>query len=198
MYAGDSSDDMPVNDAEQVNGMSSSTSNSWVTGNCIVDTNPTTITSGTLYPYVKNAAVYKCPADLGFVQGTSIPKLRSFSLSCYMNGPAEANAIWGVVPLNKTAQIQISSQTLTFIDEDDLTIDDGHFLYSPTINDWLNLPTWRHQNGDVLAFADGHVEYWKWRSAHPASTYFDGGGNLTDPVALQDLNRLQGTAPATN
>lgn len=66
------------------------------------------------------------------------------------------------------------------------------------VNDWLNLPAWRHQNGRVLTFADGHVEYWKWRGTHPDSTYFDGGGNLTDPVALQDLNRLQGTAPATN
>jgi prepilin-type N-terminal cleavage/methylation domain-containing protein/prepilin-type processing-associated H-X9-DG protein len=198
MYAGESSDNMVVNDVDLSGSVSRSTSNSWVAGNCVVDTDPATITGGTLYPYVKNAAVYKCPADLGLIQSTTIPTYRSFSLSCYMNGPMAANATWGVQSLSKTSQIRNSSQTLTFIDEDNLTIDDGHFLYSPTINNWLNVPAWRHQNGNVLTFADGHVEYWKWRSARPTTTYFDGSGNLTDPAALQDLTRLQQTTSPIN
>ena len=28
--------------------------------------------------------------------------------------------------------------------------------------------------------------------------YFDGGGGLTDPAAIEDLNRLQQTAPGSN
>jgi prepilin-type processing-associated H-X9-DG protein len=39
-------------------------------------------------------------------------------------------------------------------------------------NLWLNVPAWRHQNGDTLAFADGHVEYWKWRGALPVRAQF--------------------------
>jgi prepilin-type N-terminal cleavage/methylation domain-containing protein len=199
MYAGDANDQMVLNDVDLTNpSVPRSSTNSWVTGNCTVDIAPATITSGTLYPYVKNLKVYRCPTDRGVILSTSTPTLRSYSLSCYMNGPVAANATWGVQPLSKISQIRNPTRTLTFIDEDDLTLDDGHFLYSPAINNWLNIPAWRHQNGDILVFADGHTEYWKWKSPKPTSTYFDGNSDLTDPLALQDLNRLQHTAPAAN
>jgi prepilin-type N-terminal cleavage/methylation domain-containing protein len=199
MYAGDTSDRMAINDVDlTTSSVPCSTTNSWVTGNCVVDITPATITDGTLYPFVKNVQTYRCPMDRSMIAGTSTPVLRSYSLSCYMNGPAADNAQWGVVPLSKTSQIRNSSATLTFLDEDISTIDDGHFLYSATVNNWFNIPSWRHSHGDTLAFADGHVEYWKWRSSLPTDTYFTTGSALTDPVALQDLNRLQQTAPAAN
>ena len=115
-----------------------------------------------------------------------------------MAGPAADTTDWGVQPLYQSSQIRNLSQTLTFIDEDVLTLDDGHFLYSTNLNNWLNVPGWRHQNGTVLTFADAHTEYWKWRSSHPTETWFSTGSSLTDPLALQDLNRLQRTAPGFN
>ena len=195
-YAGDANGRMVVNDCyfEQPT-VSASTSNSWVIGNCAVESDLTNITGGTLYPYVKNAEVYRCPADRGVVQNTTILRNRSFSLSSYMNGPAEADAQWQVVPLTLMSQLASSSKTLTFIDENDSSIDDGHFLYSQKINNWFNLPTWRHQNGSILAFADGHTEYWQWKISEPDSTYWDNSGDLTDPAALAELARLQRTAP---
>jgi prepilin-type N-terminal cleavage/methylation domain-containing protein len=199
MYAGDAGDQMVVNDVDLTDpSIPHSTTNSWVTGNCVVDTDPATITGGALFPYVKNIQTYRCPMDHSIVFGTGTSTLRSYSLSCYLNGPVAANAAWGVVPLSKMSQIQKTSSTLTFLDEDISTIDDGHFLYSATINNWLNVPSWRHNHGDTLAFADGHVEYWKWRSELPTTTYFASGNALTDPLALQDLNRLQQTASAAN
>jgi prepilin-type N-terminal cleavage/methylation domain-containing protein/prepilin-type processing-associated H-X9-DG protein len=171
-----------------------SPSNSWVTGNAGLDTDPATITSGSIYPYVKSVQVYRCPTDLSTVLGTNTPTLRSYSLSGYMGGPP-ADTNWGLMPVHQTSQIQKPSTTLTFLEEDISTIDDGHFLYSATINNWLNVPAWRHNNGDTLAFADGHVEYWKWRSALPTTIYFTSGSALTDPLALQDISRLQQTAP---
>jgi prepilin-type N-terminal cleavage/methylation domain-containing protein len=199
MYAGDASEQLVINDVDLSNPtVPRSTTNSWVTGNCAVDTTPATITDGTLYPFVKNVQTYHCPMDRSVITGTSMPTLRSYSLSCYINGPRAANAQWGVVPLSKTSQIRNYSRALTFLDEDISTIDDGHFLYSATINNWFNVPSWRHNHGDTLAFADGHVEYWKWRSELPTDTYFTTGGLSTDPAALQDLTRLQQTAPAAN
>jgi prepilin-type N-terminal cleavage/methylation domain-containing protein len=199
MYSGDFSGRMAINDVDTTDpNIPRSTTNSWVTGNAKVDIDPATITSGSIYVYVKNPAVYKCPADYAMIQDTSISRYRSFSLSCYMNGPTAADAVFGVQPLQQTSQIQSPTKTLTFIDEDVLTLDDGHFLYSTNNSNWLNVPGWRHQNGTVLAFADHHTEYWKWKSAEPTSTYFDGGGSLTDPLALEDLNRLQQTAPGFN
>jgi prepilin-type N-terminal cleavage/methylation domain-containing protein len=199
MYAGDASDRMVANDVDLSNSsVPRSPTNSWVTGNCTADANPATITDGTLYPLVKNMQTYRCPLDRGVITGTSTPTLRSYSLSGYMNGPAAGDAEWGVVPVSKTGQIRNASGTLTFLDEDGSTIDDGHFLYSTTINSWFNIPAWRHSHGDTLAFADGHVEYWKWRGALPTDDYFQGGGTPADAQSQQDLNRLQQTAPANN
>jgi len=200
MYSGDFSGRMAVNDVE-VTDQPRSTTNSWVAGNARYDIDPATITIGSIFVYVKNPAVYKCPADYGMIEGTSLSRYRSFSLSCYMNGPSTGqwtDTTYGIQPLRQTSQIQNTSKTLTFIDEDVLTLDDGHFLYSTNNNNWLNIPGWRHQNGTVLTFADAHSEYWKWKGPEPTSTDFDGGGGLTDPLALQDLNRLQQTAPGSN
>jgi prepilin-type N-terminal cleavage/methylation domain-containing protein len=199
MYSGDFSGRMAINDVEG-NNPPRSTTNSWVVGNARYDIDPATITSGSIYVYVKNPEVYRCPADHGMIQDTSLSRYRSFSLSCYMNGPAE-NTTYGVQPLHQTSQISNPSKTLTFIDEDVLTLDDGHFLYSAdttTYNTWLNIPGWRHQNGTVLTFADHHTEYWKWKGPEPTSTYFDGGGGLTSPAEIEDLNHLKQTAPVSN
>jgi prepilin-type N-terminal cleavage/methylation domain-containing protein len=199
MYADEVSDRMVVNDVDLTDStVPRSPINSWVTGNCTADADPATITGGTLYPLVKSMKIYRCPMDRGVITGTSTPTRRSYSLSGYMNGPVAGDAAWGVVPVSKTGQIRNASGTLTFLDEDISTIDDGHFLYSTTINSWFNIPAWRHNHGDTLAFADGHVEYWKWRGALPTGTYFTSGGTPADAQSQQDLTRLQQTAPANN
>ncbi len=170
----------------------------WVLGNASLDTNPTNITSGTIYNYVKSIPSYRCPTDRSMVPGTSTPTLRSYSLSCFMGGPPADTEQWDIEPVHQLSQIRSPSTSLTFLDEDASTIDDGHFLYSDTINAWFNVPAWRHANGDTLAFADGHQEYWKWRSSLPTETYFDAGQAETDPDALQDIQRLQKTAVEAN
>lgn len=198
MYAGDSNDKLAINDVDLSNArVPRSTPNSWVVGNCAVDIDPATIKSGTLFPYAKDAKVYKCPADRTLIEGSSISTLRSFALSCYMAGPNGDSENWGVHPLYKAGQIRDASKTLTFIDEDDLTIDDGHFLYPPTGDNWYNVPGWRHRNGTVLTFADGHTEYWRWKSRRPTRTAFD-GAVMEDLIGYEDLARLQQTAPDLN
>jgi prepilin-type N-terminal cleavage/methylation domain-containing protein len=199
MYAGDARDQLVVNDVDSSNPtVPRSTTNSWVVGNCVADASPATITGGTLYPLVRNAKTYRCPMDRGVITGAGTPTLRSYSLSCYLNGPVAGDAAWGVVPLHATGQLRKPSKTLTFLDEDISTIDDGHFLYSATMNSWFNIPAWRHSHGDTLAFADGHVEYWKWLGALPTDTFFFNGGTPGDTASQQDLNRLQRTAPGYN
>jgi prepilin-type N-terminal cleavage/methylation domain-containing protein len=199
MYSGDYNGRMAVNDVE-VTDMPRSTTNSWVAGNARFDIDPATITSGSIFSYVKSVEVYKCPADRGMIEDTAIPRFRSFSLSCYMNGPMADTTEYNLQPLRQMSQIQNPSKTLTFIDESANTLDDGHFLYTAdttNYNNWLNIPGWRHQNGTVLTFADHHTEYWKWKSPEPTSTYF-GGGGITDPLELDDLKRLAQTAPGFN
>jgi prepilin-type N-terminal cleavage/methylation domain-containing protein len=199
MYANDYSGTLAINDWDyDAGGAVESPPGSWVTGNADLDTDLATITSGSLFSYLKSVQLYKCPADHSVILATNVPTLRSYSLSCYLGGPQADMDEYGVQPLQQISQIQKPSATLTFIDEDISTIDDGHFLYSATINNWMNVPAWRHQGGDALAFADGHVEYWKWRSAPPASNYLQNGVILTDPAALEDIARLQHTTPNNN
>ncbi len=199
MYADDHGGILASNDwAYRSANVPISPSNSWVTGNAGLDTNTTTITDGSIYPYVRNIQSYRCPADRSFVLGTTIPILRTYSLSCFMHGPPSDTDNWGIKPAQQTSQIKNPSKSLTFLDEDDSTIDDGHFLYSATVNAWFNIPSWRHSHGTTLAFADGHAEYWQWRSALSTATYFDNGGATTDPLALQDIARLQQTAVDSN
>ena len=197
MYANDGNDRLPLNEVDiSDSSVPRSTTNSWVAGNCAVDDDPETITSGSLYPLVKNVGVYHCPADRSQVQDSSAARLRSFSLSCYMAGGSD-DSNYNVTPLHRNSEIRNTSKTLTFIDEDSTGIDDGHFLYSSKMDVWLNFPGWRHQNGTVMSFADGHTEYWKWKGHLPDDSYF-GGGSPGDPLEIQDLARLQKTAPDVN
>ncbi|HVU27234.1 MAG TPA: prepilin-type N-terminal cleavage/methylation domain-containing protein [Verrucomicrobiae bacterium] len=194
MYADESGGLLASNDWDYRDaGAVESPSNSWVTGNASLDSDPATITSGLIYPYVKNIQAYRCPADHSVVLGANTPTLRSYSLSCYMGGPEADTDDFGVKPVHQTSQIHKPSATLTFLEEDISTIDDGHFLYSTAMNQWLNVPAWRHQNGDTLTFADGHVEYWKWRGTLPMAN-----SDPPDSAGLQDFKRLQQTAPDAN
>ena len=196
MYATDFGGILASNDwAYTAGGAVESPANSWVTGNADLDTDPAAITSGSIYPYVKNIQVYRCPADRSLVLATTTPTLRSYSLSCYLGGPQADTTSFGVKPVYKTSQIPKASAALTFLEEDISTIDDGHFLYSATVNNWFNVPAWRHQHGDVLSFADGHVEYWKWQSSLPISNNAGAPINPADPAALADISRLQQTSP---
>ncbi|MBC8096065.1 MAG: prepilin-type N-terminal cleavage/methylation domain-containing protein [Akkermansiaceae bacterium] len=194
MYSGDASGKLVLNDWDLSTSTPRSPSNSWVVGNCAVDSDPATITGGTLYPYVKNAKVYQCPAHNISIQGTRLPRLRSFTLSCYLGGPETDTQNWNVKPVYRMSEIRSTSRTLTFLDEDDLTLDDGHFLYPNNAGNWYNVPGWRHQNGTVLAFADGHTEYWKWKSRRPNTTAFQ-TGTMDDPQGYLDMDRLLKTTP---
>src|SRR5262249_9068249 len=128
LYVGDNNDKLVSNDVDlSVPFVPRSPLNSWVTGNALVDAATTTISSGLLYSYTKSLPIYRCPTDRKDVSGTSTPILRTYSLSCFMAGPQTDKEDYGCQPLYRMNQIRNAASTLTFIDEDDLTQDDGHF-----------------------------------------------------------------------
>jgi prepilin-type N-terminal cleavage/methylation domain-containing protein/prepilin-type processing-associated H-X9-DG protein len=194
LYASEADDRLALNLGSYIDGVHRSPAGCWVTGNAFLDGDPATITQGTLYLYVQALQPYHCPADQSCIVGTTDPRLRSVSLSGYMGGEDyETNFLVQLVM--KWTAIRHPSKSLTFLDEYEWSIDEGLFLYSSKVDEWLNIPAWRHQNGAVLVFADGHSEYWKWKGPVPIS-YFN-GGSITDPLDFQDLKRLQQTAPDT-
>ena len=115
-------------------------------------------------------------------------------MSCYLGSALAAADNFGITAARRMGEIRRTSQTLVFLDEDDLSIDDGNFLYPKNAANWYNIPGWRHQNGTVLVFADAHTEYWKWKSRRPSMTSF-GGGTMEDPLGHQDMDRLLQTTP---
>jgi prepilin-type processing-associated H-X9-DG protein len=58
------------------------------------------------------------------------------------------------------------SRLFVFLDENESTLQDDQFGY-PMVNYdygvWWDMPSNRHTQGADFSFADGHVEYWRWK-----------------------------------
>src|SRR4029077_4853504 len=119
--ANDANELLALNDVDlSVPTIPRSATNSWVTGSWVPAPAPETISHGSIYRYVNNIAIYKCPGDRNVIEGTGLPRYRSFFLSCYLGGPTADTINWGVQPLYRTSQIRNSARTLAFLDEDEL------------------------------------------------------------------------------
>lgn len=172
MYADDHNDFMPPNKY----GVSSltlgpvSTSNSWVTGNARVGRNTTDITKGVLFIYTPSVTIYPCPADRSKVEDSygsrkwlSLPRTRSYSLNCWLNG-------YELLPelrdsrFVRTTGLGSPAQVFVFGGEHENSIDDGCFgIYPRPHASWRSMPADRHSQGGTFSYADGHAKRVKWR-----------------------------------
>lgn len=184
MYTYDNNDSVPNNWTLAIQG---SCPESWVSGNVVNTaeaTNDFYIRMGTLFPYSKAVAIYRCPSLTGVKGGNPAPTdaallVRSVSMNGRMGcataaavssaGPVyDASVQWrpDYSPILKSSQINNPSPpaAMVFIDESLATVDDGYFWQTlgPDVTTWKNCPTARHDKGATLAFADGHSERWRW------------------------------------
>jgi prepilin-type processing-associated H-X9-DG protein len=88
-------------------------------------------------------------------------------------------------------------KALVFMDEDDRLnnpyngINDGNIgLRTYPTREWGDSPGRRHNNGTTVSLADGHVEYWKWKSNRK---YFMRGTAFPDE--WPDLLKIQQCLP---
>ncbi len=124
-----------------------------------------------MFPYVKNMAVYRCPADLSQVNGQ--PRLRSYAMNAWINGRpfGVGSALEFYKVYRKFSDITkpVPANFAVFIDEHEDTISDGKFQIVPGGDDanetppmFLNhMPANRHKDRFPVSFADGHIEAWK-------------------------------------
>jgi prepilin-type N-terminal cleavage/methylation domain-containing protein/prepilin-type processing-associated H-X9-DG protein len=196
MYVDDHQGFVPPNQALLTNGAWRSTPDSWIGNSSAphdIDTGP--IETGLLFKYDYNRSVrlYRCPADKSRVRtlaGNALPmaRTRSYSMSGCLGG--RTNEVQNTVV--RAGDIPNSSQLFVFIDEQEDSIDDAHFLVWPNPDDrWVNLPADRHGQSGVLSFADGHVEKWKWhwpKQFRKKESYWKRAEDVHD---LTDLRRLQ-------
>lgn len=143
------------------------------------NTNTNYLVNGLLGPYVKNVALYKCPADMSQSLGTrGLPRVRSVSMSQSFSGPNEGHLEDGDSPPNYWRHYQKSADMVlpapadlwVTIDESPDSINDGAFAVAmsrnqPAQDKWQDAPSILHDGGCSFAFADGHTEIHKWEDA---------------------------------
>jgi prepilin-type N-terminal cleavage/methylation domain-containing protein/prepilin-type processing-associated H-X9-DG protein len=168
-----------------------STSNSWVCGTAWTDPTTAGIIQGALWPYSQNVSIYRCPSDksLWSYGGTRAPRPFNFGLSLYMNGRIDDTTTSQAEPRIKVklANIQRPADVFTFMDKDEKSMTHGTFvLNAESTNCWYALPGERDRAcGANVGFADGHVDFHKWRYLGRIRT-----GTETWPVNQQDLADL--------
>lgn len=196
LYTDDNGDVMPPNKWAGDASGATSLAGSWVVGDTRVDLNTTNLQNGILFRYNQSTAIYHCPSDVSTV--LSKPRqlrTRSYSLNAWLNGmewPSQAPSRF--VKANQCSHPG-PSQVFTFLDEEEHTIEDGHFAINQAgVNSWANTPADRHALGCVLSYADGHAGRlgWLWPKRLATATYNQPTANARD---LADLKQLQAGLP---
>jgi prepilin-type N-terminal cleavage/methylation domain-containing protein/prepilin-type processing-associated H-X9-DG protein len=216
MYTHENNDSLPPNISRQIQSDQVNVTGAWVLGNAKADTSTANIEAGVLFKYMRSAQVYRCPADRSTARNhPDLLRTRSYSLQTWLNCDVvsgtpldEVNA----TPLNLRKYTSIHdpppSLTWTFIDEHELSIDDGIFAignpsYAPEAHNNTKQDWWdsfrgdRHNNAANLSFADGHAERHRWR-CHRNFPLFTGQPTVTvNAEDFVDVKWLEEKLPHT-
>jgi prepilin-type N-terminal cleavage/methylation domain-containing protein/prepilin-type processing-associated H-X9-DG protein len=176
---------------------------SWCEGNARMDMTTSNIQAGLLYPYNKSPGIYHCPSDVSTIvnaSGKPLPQLRnrSYNMSQSVNGlgllPQPGDPSSGAVDVHQPCFEKMSqitnppSRLFVFIDENEATLQDDSFGYPmPNYGDgsWWDMPSNRHSQGAQLSFADGHVEYWRWKAPMTGVLF-----QTVSPAQMPDYRRV--------
>ncbi len=143
---------------------------------------------GSIGGYVKNPAVYHCPADQSTVtiDGEILPRVRSVSMNNYMG----AQELPGFRFFMKMQEITAPgpSDAWVFMDEREDSINDGLFAVDAAARyAIIDYPASYHNGGACISFADGHADYHKWvePTTNPPlvpGQHLPGGSKPTSPT----------------
>ena len=193
LYTNDNNNYFPVNTAAVVKGQKQSILNSWVLGNARMDETSSNITNGSLFRYIGVTQAYHCPSDRARTTGANpVLHTRSYSVEGWLGAVFDFGDPWispqpGPSPYTyKTKDTVLTqpgpSEVFAFIDDNELTIDDGIFVIG--VGDWYDCPADRHSQGANLSYLDGHAAFRKWRRPKTAAAKWS---YPTDPVRSGDL-----------
>ena len=156
---------------------------SWAVGDAVHDLTTSNLQRGLLFHYNRSVGIYRCPADKTAVVGyPSVLRTRTYEL----DGSLNSWFMGGIPPWypdpwerRKFSELVNPAPTgvLTFIDSHSTdaggAADFSQFYREATgVDDaWNCLPGQQHNRGANLAFADGHVEHWRWRWGRSGGIY---------------------------
>ena len=136
------------------------------------NTNITLLINGLLGPYLKNPAIYKCPADMSQAVeagGAKIPRVRTLSMSQAISREGEGHLEPGYRHYVRSADMTLPTPVNLWVmlDESPDSVNDGAFavVMTPYGGRWQDGPSTLHNGGCGFTFADGHSEIKKWRDA---------------------------------
>lgn len=173
MYATDNADRLVANGAVQ--SPPSTVNKMWVQGyfynltdqtNSDLMLNPQYALFGN---YLRTTQVYVCPTDRGSVTvyGHQYPKIRSYSLNCYLGwtGAWDSRLSTAYKIFSKYSDLssRMPAGTFTFIDVNPDSICWPYFGVYMDRDSFFNFPNSSHNRGGVVSFGDGHVERHQWQ-----------------------------------
>jgi prepilin-type N-terminal cleavage/methylation domain-containing protein/prepilin-type processing-associated H-X9-DG protein len=127
--------------------------------------------------YLRAAKIYLCPTDRETVMigGKPYPKIRSYALNAYLGwiGP------WDTRLSSAHKVFQKHGQLVPLLPAGFFTFQDVHpnsicwpFFGVQMAQEYIfNWPNSSHNRGGVVSFADGHVDYHKWRDQRTLTAY---------------------------
>jgi len=124
-----------------------------------------------LAPYLKSAAVFKCPGDPSYAirGGERQPRARSYSMNGYIGESSRVTDLGRLHYYKPEAFVRPGpALSFVFLDEHEDSINDGYFLVGQQADEavgWNNVPASRHRRAANFAFADGHAEKHRWRDS---------------------------------
>jgi prepilin-type N-terminal cleavage/methylation domain-containing protein len=152
--------------------------NDWVTEGDTIKC----LTDGLLWPYIRNAEIYKCPND-------RIAYFHTYSINSWLNGEGEG-ILTAPEIIRTMARIKYSSRTFVFTEEMDprgYLINSFMILRYPS-DSWVDIPAPMHDTVGILSFADGHAELFQW--SDPRTWHRTSFNDVTPNDA--DLRTFQG------
>jgi prepilin-type N-terminal cleavage/methylation domain-containing protein/prepilin-type processing-associated H-X9-DG protein len=212
MYGGDNKDFLVVNGDENYEPtiLDRTANPQWCPGreDELAECTNLFIMAGLIYPYVKNPAVYVCPADNtdvlnNFVQ-TTTPKTRSVSMNGWIS-PAppsvqDLGSAAGCVIYHKAGDLNNpgASKIWLLMDENPWSINDAFMVCNPQDTTWVDHPASYHNRANGISFCDGHAEIHKWMdpAVYNYSLADAAAGQDPTPAIPSDLHWLQAASTA--
>lgn len=176
MYADENKQKFPDNPG------STTTLNSWVTGNLSWDfppkfpnfqnTNTALLTAGEIGRYVaRSVGIFKCPADR--IPGRWGPRVRSYSMNGFvgdiMNINGKNNPGWRRLMKTSDCISPGPARTWVLLDECPDSMNDDFFsvtMQGGAAATWTDVPASTHNGAGGFSFADGHAEIKQWLDAN--------------------------------